>query len=115
MLRGRQRCASMGDRDLTTRGQCSLWRAASLALLALTLFGCPGARAQDWPNRPVRVVVPYGPGGIADVIGRITADRLTKLLGQSFIIESRGGAGGAIGTEFVVRSPADGYTLYFAG
>jgi tripartite-type tricarboxylate transporter receptor subunit TctC len=59
--------------------------------------------------------VPYGPGGIADVFGRITADRLAKKLGQPFIIESRGGAGGSIGTEYVVRSPPDGYTLYFAG
>jgi tripartite-type tricarboxylate transporter receptor subunit TctC len=71
--------------------------------------------AQDWPAQPVKVVVPYGPGGIADVFGRITAERLTRLFGKSFIIENRGGAGGAIGTEAVVRSPPDGYTLYFAG
>jgi hypothetical protein len=56
-----------------------------------------------------------GPGGIADVFGRITADRLTKVLGKPLIVESRSGAGGAIGTEYVVRSPPDGHTLYFAG
>jgi tripartite-type tricarboxylate transporter receptor subunit TctC len=78
-------------------------------------MGAVVAHAQEWPARPVKVVVPYGPGGVADVYGRITADRLSKVLGRPFVIESRGGAGGAIGTEFVVRSPADGYTLYFAG
>jgi tripartite-type tricarboxylate transporter receptor subunit TctC len=77
--------------------------------------GGAGAQAQSWPTHPVKVVVPYGPGGIADVFGRITADRLTKMFGQPFVVESRAGAGGAIGTEYVVRSPPDGYTLYFAG
>jgi tripartite-type tricarboxylate transporter receptor subunit TctC len=89
----------------------------AITLLFLVLSAGPlgEAFAQDWPARTVRVVVPYGPGGIADVFGRITADRLTKLLSQPFVVESRGGAGGAIGTEYVVRSPNDGYTLYFAG
>jgi tripartite-type tricarboxylate transporter receptor subunit TctC len=73
------------------------------------------AHAQEWPARPVKVVVPYGPGGIADVFGRMTAERLSKVLGTPFIVESRGGAAGAIGTEYVVHSPPDGYTLYFAG
>jgi tripartite-type tricarboxylate transporter receptor subunit TctC len=77
--------------------------------------GSSAADAQDWPTRTVKVVVPYGPGGIADVFARITADRLTTLLGQRVIVETRGGAGGAIGTEYAVRSPPDGYTLYFGG
>jgi len=88
---------------------------AILLFLVLSIAPLGQALAQDWPSRTVRVVVPYGPGGIADVFGRITADRLTKVLGQPFVVESRGGAGGAIGTEYVVRSPNDGYTLYFAG
>jgi tripartite-type tricarboxylate transporter receptor subunit TctC len=93
-----------------------------VAILALLLLpvgapdqGIRAAHAQDWPTRPVRVIVPYGPGGISDVLGRITADRLSKMLGQPFVIESRAGAGGAIGTEYAARSPNDGYTLYFAG
>jgi tripartite-type tricarboxylate transporter receptor subunit TctC len=90
-------------------------RAAVLIFLILPIAPLGQALAQYWPARTVRVVVPYGPGGIADVFGRITADRLTKLLGQPIVVESRGGAGGAIGTEYVVRSPNDGYTLYFAG
>src|SRR4051794_27335880 len=89
-------------------GRRLLW---ATFLAAVSTAAC----AQDWPSRPVKVVVPYGPGGVADVFGRITADRLAKVLGKPVIVESRGGAGGAIGTEYVVRSPADGYTIYFAG
>jgi tripartite-type tricarboxylate transporter receptor subunit TctC len=90
-----------------------LLHAAILAAAAAAAIAA--AEAQEWPAHPVKVVVPYGPGGIADVFGRITADRLTKVLGTPFVVESRGGAGGAIGTEYAVRSPPDGYTLYFAG
>src|SRR5580704_12715324 len=73
------------------------------------------AFAEDWPTRPVKVVVPYGPGGISDVLARITADRLSEMLGQRFIVETHPGANGAIGTEYAARSAADGYTLYHAG
>ena len=77
--------------------------------------GVTVAHTQEWPTRPVKVVVPYGAGGVSDVFGRITADRLTKMLAKPFVVESRGGAGGAIGTEYAARSPPDGYTVYFAG
>ena len=73
------------------------------------------AVAQDWPARPVKVIVPYGPGGISDVLARLTAERMTKIFGHPFVIENRGGAGGVIGTEYAARSPNDGYTLYLAG
>ena len=69
------------------------------SILTALFVGATIAQAQEWPARPVKVVVPYGPGGIADVFGRITADRLSKVLGKPFVVESRGGAGGAIGTE----------------
>ena len=88
--------------------------AALFIFLGAALVAGP-ARAQDWPQRPVKIVVPYGPGGISDVLARITADRLTKAFGQPFVIDNRGGAGGTIGTEYAVRSPHDGYTLYLAG
>ncbi|PWT88858.1 MAG: hypothetical protein C5B56_08080 [Proteobacteria bacterium] len=79
------------------------------------IFANAASSAQDWPSRPVRMIVPYGPGGITDVIARLFADRLTKEYRQPFTIDNRPGAGGAIGTEYAARSPADGYTIYFAG
>jgi tripartite-type tricarboxylate transporter receptor subunit TctC len=86
-----------------------------LLTAVLSLAGAAIGHAEEWPERPVKVIVPYGPGGIADVFGRMTADRLSKVFGKPFVVESRAGAGGAIGTEYVVRSAPDGYTLYFAG
>lgn len=87
----------------------------ALACLWLSSFPVAGAAAEDWPVRPVKIIVPYGPGGISDVLARITADRLSVMFGQRFIIETHPGANGAIGTELAVRAPADGYTLYHAG
>jgi len=88
--------------------------AALFIFLGAALVAGP-ARAQDWPQRPVKIVVPYGPGGISDVLARVTADRLTRAFAQPFVIDNRGGAGGTIGTEYAARSPHDGYTLYLAG
>jgi tripartite-type tricarboxylate transporter receptor subunit TctC len=85
------------------------------ACVWLVGFQVHGAAAEDWPARPVRIIVPYGPGGISDVLARMTADRLSVMFGQRFIIETHPGANGAIGTEDAVRSPPDGYTLYHAG
>src|SRR5262249_39396767 len=73
------------------------------------------SRAQDWPSHPVKIIVPYGPGGVTDVITRLVADRLSKTFGQPFVLDNRGGAGGAIGTEFAARAPKDGYSIYIAG
>src|SRR5438045_4660084 len=67
--------------------------------------------AQDFPNRPVRLVVPYPPSGNVDITARTMAPAFGEALGQQVIVENRAGAGGRIGTEAVVRSPADGYTL----
>jgi len=89
--------------------------AAFVVLCVALNSGADSLRAQDWPARPVKVIVPYGPGGISDILARLTADRMTKMFGQPFVIENRGGAGGVIGTEFAARSPNDGYTLYLGG
>jgi tripartite-type tricarboxylate transporter receptor subunit TctC len=85
-------------------------------LLAATLAAPAVARAQStatapWPNRAVRIVVPFPPGGSNDVVARPLADRLQARTGQTFVIENRGGAGGAIGAAQVAQAPADGYTL----
>ncbi len=82
------------------------------ASTAVALFGLPSAvLAADYPAKQVKIVVPYGPGGPADIFARLIAGKLSALWGQSFIVDNRPGAGGTVGTEFVVRSPADGYTL----
>ena len=82
-------------------------------LLAGLLLSCAPC-AQDWPQRPVRVVVPFAAGGNTDQIARITAERLTNAFGQQFLVENRVGAGGGIAAEFVARSAPDGYTLLVA-
>ena len=69
------------------------------------------AIAQAWPQHAVKVIVPYAAGGSADVLARIFAQRLTAVFGQAFIVVNRGGAGGAIGADYVAKSPPDGYTL----
>ena len=80
--------------------------------LAIALFAISAcASAQDYPNRPVRVVVPYSPGGGTDVLSRALGERLGAALGQSFVVENRPGANGAIGSEAVAKSAPDGYTL----
>ena len=84
------------------------------ALLAPLPTALPEALAQDWPQRPVRVIVPYAPGGNTDAIARITAERLTIALGQQVIVENRAGAGGATAADFVAKAQPDGYTLFVA-
>ena len=85
------------------------WLAAGACAAGL-LQAVPAA-AQNWPTRPVRIVVPFATGGPADVYARFLAQRLPDLLGQSFVVENRPGAGAVIGTDLVAKAPADGYTL----
>ena len=84
-----------------------------LALPAAAALGLPAfsLRAQAWPARPVRVVVPFPPGGTTDFIARLVSTRLGAVLGQNFVIENRAGAGGTVGSDQVAKSPADGYSL----
>lgn len=69
------------------------------------------AAAQDYPSRPVRIVVPFAPGGASDILGRVVAERLGALYNQSFIVENRPGASGHVGAQQVAKAPGDGYTL----
>lgn len=83
-----------------------------LFLILLILSGM--ARAQDWPAKPVRMVVPYAAGGLPDTMARVIGPRLGDALGQQIVVENRPGAGGISGSEQVAKSPADGYTLLVA-
>src|SRR5882757_607388 len=90
----------------------SRWRrVAAFAALLLATGAAPAARAQDYPNQTVKIVVPFVAGGGVDVVARIIAPKLGEELGQSVIIENRGGAGGMLGAAAVAQSPPDGYTL----
>jgi len=86
-------------------------RPATLIAVALSALVPAAALAQTWPAKPVRMIVPFPPGGNTDIIARIVAPRMGENLGQQIIIDNRGGAGSTIGTELAARSPADGYTL----
>jgi tripartite-type tricarboxylate transporter receptor subunit TctC len=80
------------------------------AVLAAGAMALP-AYAQTWPDKPVKLIVPYAPGGASDTIARPWGERLTQALGQQFVVENRGGAGGAIGAEAAAKAAPDGYTL----
>ncbi len=69
------------------------------------------ARADDWPSRPLRMVVPFTPGGSTDILGRVVAQRIGATLGQQVVVENRPGAGGSVGTELIARAAPDGYTI----
>src|SRR5437773_1362898 len=87
-----------------------------LAASAVALASTPRiARAQTYPSRPVRIVVPVAPGGALDILARLIGQWLHERLGQPFVIENRPGAGTNIATEAAVRAPADGYTLLMVG
>ena len=95
------------------------WRALSCSLVILSFFGVAvfadaQVQAQTWPERPVKLLVPFAAGGNIDVTGRLMAARLSETLGQQFVVENRVGGGGIIATEAVARAPADGYTLLWA-
>jgi hypothetical protein len=85
-------------------------RAAAAAALAL---GLAPAWAQAYPSKPVRVIIPFPPGGTLDLIGRMLAQKMSEQTGQTFVIENRPGGNGFIGADAVAKAPADGYTLLF--
>jgi tripartite-type tricarboxylate transporter receptor subunit TctC len=87
-------------------------RRAALALAAAAVLAAGPATAQDtWPTKPVRIVVPFAPGGTTDILARAVAPELSKAFGQQFIVDNRAGAGGNVGADIVAKAPNDGYTL----
>src|SRR6185437_5991094 len=95
--------------SMTSKWARTLAGAACAALLTLML--APGAAQAKWPEKPVRIVLPFGPGGVAHVTARIMADRLSKKLGQQFVIENMPGPGGINAARAVTGAPPDGYTM----
>ena len=91
-----------GNRNLT-----------SAYLAAFCIAFAPSSSAQTYPSKPVKIVVPFPPGGPTDVVGRLVAAKLGEALNQQFVVENRAGAGGTVGSEAVAQAPADGYTLLY--
>lgn len=90
------------------------WLRVFLCALALVAaFATPQALAQAWPARPVRMIVPFPPGGVTDILGRLMAQKLSEALGQQVFVENRAGAGGVIGADAAAKSAPDGYTIFF--
>src|SRR6478609_3870394 len=85
-------------------------RIVAAALLLSTVAAA--AQAQDWPQRPVRLVIPFAAGGNVDIAARIVAVRLQELLGAPFVVENKPGAGGLVASEYVAKSAPDGYTIF---
>src|SRR5262249_19227982 len=83
---------------------------SSLAVMSVSL----AARAQSWPQHPIKVIVPFAAGGNSDGMARVIGQRLSERLGQQFVVENRPGAMGSLAGEAVARAPADGYTLFWA-
>jgi tripartite-type tricarboxylate transporter receptor subunit TctC len=83
----------------------------ALAVGALLALGSAAALAQGYPNRPVRLIVPFAPGGFTDVVARILGQKLSQSMGQQFVVENKAGAGSTIGTDLVAKATPDGYTL----
>ena len=81
------------------------------ALFAMALFGIACSAHAAYPERPIKLIVPYAAGGTTDIIARIVGTRLGPVLGQPVVIENRPGAGGAVGSAYAAKQPADGYTL----
>jgi tripartite-type tricarboxylate transporter receptor subunit TctC len=87
---------------------------AAGALLLALLFTATSTLAQPYPAKPVRLIIPFAPGGTTDIVGRLVGDRLGRELGQPVIVENRAGGGGTVGADYVAKSPPDGYVISMA-
>ena len=104
--------AVLALKNLSNPGDVMLTLLSRLMMAASLLFAlAPNASADDYPNRPVRLIIPFPPGGSNDVVGRLVAQQLSAKLGQQVYVDNRGGAGGTIGTEACANTTPDGYTI----
>src|SRR6202035_2507223 len=87
---------------------------AALAAAIVAGTGAGGAQAQDYPTRPIRLIVAFTPGGTTDITARLIADKVQTLLGVPVAVENKPGASGAIAAQYVAQAEADGYTLFFS-
>ena len=94
-----------------TASQSGVIKRRGLSALALALTAAPAMGQEAWPARPVRLIIPFAPGGPIDTVGRLIGERLRDRLGQPLVIDNRAGAGGSIGLRAAVQAPPDGYTL----
>lgn len=86
---------------------------AKLGIVCVAATLAAGAAAQDWPNKPIRMIVPYPPAGGTDIVARIVNDKLGPALGATIVVDNKGGAAGNVGTDLAAKSPPDGYTILF--
>lgn len=100
-------------RNLSARARAVL--SVAVAVLSLTVGTTVSLAQSKYPDKPIRVILPFGPGGVADVTMRLVAQKLTERVGQNVFVENRPGAGGIIGAKAALSYPADGYTYYLAG
>src|SRR5262252_10722269 len=91
-----------------------MWNLLKISGLVALCVMPPAASAQDYPSKPIRLVVPFPPGGPNDIIGRVLGQKMQDLLGQLIIIDNRAGAGGTLGTDNVAKSEPDGYSIAIA-
>ena len=95
----------------------TVWASVGVCRLAVVAIVCamqPQAWAQDYPTRPIRMIVPFAPGGASDLVARAVAPALSRRLGQQVVVENKPGAGATLGADFVAKAPADGYTILYA-
>jgi tripartite-type tricarboxylate transporter receptor subunit TctC len=106
-------CASARRSATSFSGDIVFKKFIALVFVLLLAPLCAFAQS-DWPSKPVKLVVPYPPGGPTDIVARVIAERLAALTGQPFLVDNRPGAGGNLGADLVAKAPADGYTLLVA-
>ena len=93
----------------------ALSASAAVVLFGIAVLATVPARGQDYPARPIKLIVPLAPGGLADTLARIVSQRLAEASGQAVVVENRPGGAGAVGAGAAARAPADGYTLFMGG